>query len=180
MKKAYELSTLCDAQTCVFIASDCDPAAQFETWPPNRDQIHTMIRSYKSHSFLKQSRNSSYDLNRFLSDRKNKIVTDTAKLRHNVDKFKDHNLDSLSEDQLKDFLATLDSKIGVVDDMIQFMEADYDYLIEEVIGTPSFCPFETEESCDYNVEDFQSLLEDEFLGALVQNHPFNFDSELIA
>ncbi|XP_038887166.1 MADS-box protein SVP-like [Benincasa hispida] len=172
MKKAYELSTLCDVQTCVFIASDCDPSTHFETWPPNHDQIHSMIRSYKSHSFPKLSRNS-YNLHQFFSHRMNKIATETSKLRHNVDKFKDRHLDSLSEHQLEELLASLDSKIGVVDGMIQFMEADYDHLIEEVSGfssidTPSFLPSETKETpelditewligtngLEYNVEEF--------------------------
>ncbi|XP_038877825.1 agamous-like MADS-box protein MADS1 [Benincasa hispida] len=203
MKKAYELSTLCDVQTCVFIASDCDPSTHFETWPPNHDQINAMIRSYKSRSFPKHSsRNSSYNLKQFFSDRKNKILTDTSKLRHNVE---DHHLDSLSEHQLKELLATLDSKIGVADGMIQFMDADYDHLIEQAFGMDTL-PSETEEpttECDisefliepdefeynvegfqspledefeYNVEGFQSLLEDEFLGTLVLNNPFKFDS----
>ncbi|XP_004145650.1 agamous-like MADS-box protein AGL82 [Cucumis sativus] len=185
IKKAYELSTLCDVQTCLFIASDCDPSTHFETWPPNHHQIHQMIRSYKSHSFTKP--NSSYDLNRFFSDRKNKILTNTSKLLHNV-------VDHQSEHQLMELLDALDSKIRVANDMIEFMEADYDHLIDQAIGmdTP---PSQTEdeettqfnvsdlfnepdEFEEYNVEGFQSLLEDKFLETLVQNNPipdFDFD-----
>ncbi|XP_022934582.1 agamous-like MADS-box protein AGL6 [Cucurbita moschata] len=157
MKKAYELSTLCDVQTCVVIASE-----EFETWPSDRTQVEAMIRSYKSQSFCKQSAKSSYDLNQFFSDRKNKIVTETSKLREKVQKSKDtnsdHCLDSLSEHQLKALMATLDSKIGVADSMIEFMEADYDYLIEGAVEISSidkqiFSPLETEASPELNISE---------------------------
>ncbi|KAG7017922.1 Agamous-like MADS-box protein AGL82, partial [Cucurbita argyrosperma subsp. argyrosperma] len=157
MKKAYELSTLCDVQTCVVIASE-----EFETWPSDRTQVEAMIRSYKSQSFCKQSAKSSYDLNQFFSDRKNKIVTETSKLREKVQKSKDtnsdHCLDSLSEHQLKALMVTLDSKIGVADSMIEFMEADYDYLIEGAVEISSidkqtFSPLETEASPKLNIPE---------------------------
>ena len=157
MKKAYELSTLCDVQTCVVIASD-----EFQTWPSDRNQVEAMIRSYKSQSFCKHSAKSSYDLNQFFSDRKNKIVTETSKLRDKVQKSKDtnsdHCLDSLSEHQLKVLLATLDSKIGVADSMIEFMEADYDYLIEGAVEISSIdkqtlSPLETEASPKLNISE---------------------------
>ncbi|KAA0048467.1 agamous-like MADS-box protein AGL3 [Cucumis melo var. makuwa] len=94
-----------------------------------------MIRSYKSHSFTKP--NSSYDLNRFFSDRKNKILTHTSKLLHNV---RDHQ----SKYQLVELLAALDSKISVGNNMIEFMEADYDDLIDQAVGMDT-SPSQTED-----------------------------------
>lgn len=202
LKKAYELSTLCDVRTCIFIASSSssaldpatDRAPEFETWPPNRSEIEGMIRAYKTHSY---NNIKSFDLNHFFSERKAKIQTETCRLREKVQQMNPPNWDDcLSERELKGFVSALDAKIGVVEGMIEFMEADYDHLIDQssTVDSLSSSPLETEESpqpqfdefdlsdyligpngVEYTYEDFQSLLEDDDLRSLLDNNNDAFD-----
>ncbi|XP_022983430.1 agamous-like MADS-box protein AGL14 [Cucurbita maxima] len=139
MKKAYELSTLCDVRTCVLIngpgfAPDEDPSlssVEFHTWPSNRSEVEHMIHAYKNGNCNLQKR-KCFDLSDYFSDRKRKLVTEMCKHREKVGKIMwpdwDERLDCLSEQQLREFMNGLDSRIEAAGRMIDFMDADNENL----------------------------------------------------
>ncbi|XP_038887053.1 agamous-like MADS-box protein AGL82, partial [Benincasa hispida] len=147
MKKAYELSTLCDVQTCVLVhgpaslptedPSQSDP--EFHTWPSDRTHLEAMIRAYKTTRSCNFQKCKCFGLTDYFSDRKRKIESETCKLR---EKFMcpkwDEWLDRLSEHELREFMEGLDAKIEAANGMIDFMElADHENLFGELCSENS-------------------------------------------
>ncbi|XP_023533865.1 MADS-box transcription factor PHERES 2-like [Cucurbita pepo subsp. pepo] len=126
MRKAYELSTLCDVRTCVIVhgpnQSDQSP---IHTWPSSRDSVNDMIASYKSNCLHKRTR-KSFNLFDFFSDRKKKIESDMSKLRKDVAKARypkwDERLECLMEEQLRVLMVEIDSKLDATKRRIENVE----------------------------------------------------------
>ncbi|XP_008460878.2 floral homeotic protein APETALA 3-like [Cucumis melo] len=126
LRKAYELSTLCDVRVCVFVhgpnqSNDQSPL-QLHTWPPCPDEVNSMIASYKTNCLHKRAR-KAFGLIDFFSERKKKVETDMSKLRKDVAEARftkwDERLDHLLEDQLRVLMMELDSKIEIAKKRIE-------------------------------------------------------------
>ncbi|KAJ9538208.1 hypothetical protein OSB04_030941 [Centaurea solstitialis] len=114
IKKAKELSLLCDVDTAIIVYP---PASkQPEIWPENPDQIKNMIGSYKQEK--NENRKITYGLNDYFQDRKRKIEDELVRARErNVEAkyptwFDD--LNGLSEGQLRQFAMELENKKNAV------------------------------------------------------------------
>ncbi|XP_022143272.1 uncharacterized protein LOC111013182 isoform X2 [Momordica charantia] len=131
MKKAFELSTLCDVRTCVLIHGPAPPqdgdcsAVESHTWPLNREEIEGIIRAYKT-SYFQKPLMKSFDLYGYFSDRMKKIEAERAKFRNDAEDIKcpswDERLECLSGHQLRLVMEDLGSKSEVAEGMIGFME----------------------------------------------------------
>ncbi|XP_038890378.1 floral homeotic protein FBP1-like [Benincasa hispida] len=131
LRKAYELSTLCDVRVCVFVygpnQNDQSPF-QVHTWPPCREDVNNLIASYKTNCLHKRAHKACGLLD-FFSERKKKIETDMSKLRKDVAKARfpkwDERLDHLLEDQLRVLMVELDSKLEMTKRMIEMVTENH-------------------------------------------------------
>ncbi|XP_022932032.1 agamous-like MADS-box protein AGL103 [Cucurbita moschata] len=132
LRKAYELSTLCDVRACVFVYgpnhNDQSPV-ELNTWPPCREEVNNMIASYKANCLHKRAR-KAFDLLDFFSERKKKLENDMSKLRKDVLEARfpkwDERLDHLTEDQLRILMVKLDSKLDTMKRRIEIVTENHE------------------------------------------------------
>nr|GEZ86399.1 transcription factor, MADS-box [Tanacetum cinerariifolium] len=113
IKKARELSTLCDVNVSMIICSDHQEGP--EVFPRDHIKLNDEINAYKRKCISDSGKIKSYNLCDFFKDRKNKIEGELAKAKKsNLEakyptsfKF----LDNSSEEQLRDFAYGLGMKL---------------------------------------------------------------------
>ncbi|KAI9127302.1 hypothetical protein K1719_001861 [Acacia pycnantha] len=113
IKKAHELSTLCGVDCCLIIYSPNSINDPPEIWPQDRIQVRRIIEKYKAKTAEKSPK--KYNVTEFFKDRKNKVEAEACKLRQErlrkLYPTSDFTFDKLGEEQMRMFVALLDSKI---------------------------------------------------------------------
>ncbi|KVH93494.1 Transcription factor, MADS-box [Cynara cardunculus var. scolymus] len=114
IKKAKELSVLCDVDTAIIVYPP--DSNHPEIWPENADQMKKTIGSYKERK--KENRKRTYDLIDYFQDRKRKIEDEFVKARKRNMEAKYptwfDELNGLSEGQLRQFAIGLENKEKIV------------------------------------------------------------------
>ncbi|XP_042493275.1 agamous-like MADS-box protein AGL82 [Macadamia integrifolia] len=132
-KKTYEFSTLCGVDACLIILGpkQGDRFVEPETWPENREDVLNIIEQFRNSSSEGPGKRH-IGIPEFLEDQTKKVRTKLAELRLHKDKGKyptwDDRINNLSEDQLKNLIASLDSKLELVKLMIDLNEGNHSVL----------------------------------------------------
>ncbi|PWA82368.1 transcription factor, MADS-box [Artemisia annua] len=114
IKKARELSTLCDVNVSMIICSNHQKSP--EIFPQDTVKLNDMIDAYKTKRVSDPGKIKSYGVCDFFTDRKNKIEDELvkAKKRNLQTKYPTPNMDNSSEEQLRDFAHDLGIKIELL------------------------------------------------------------------
>ncbi|GJU10270.1 transcription factor, MADS-box [Tanacetum coccineum] len=116
IKKARELSTLCDVNVSMIICSDHQEGP--EIFPQDHVKLSDVINAYKRKRVSDPGKIKPYSLCDFFKDRKNKIEGELAKAKKSnlEDKYPTSFkiLDNSSEVQLRDFACELGMKLNQV------------------------------------------------------------------
>ncbi|KAF9618665.1 hypothetical protein IFM89_002360 [Coptis chinensis] len=128
-KKIFEFSTLCGVDACMIIygPKQSDRPVEPETWPENQDEMHRIINQFRHHG-KDDRRKRSLGLTDFFEVQKKKMEDELTKLRKKNNETNhstwDDRINEMGEDQLKQLLVTLDSKIQKIDFKMEMMSAD--------------------------------------------------------
>lgn len=141
LKKADELATLCDVEACIIIYGPKlkGQSAKPETWSSKDGDLNSIIRKYKK----KISAGGDHDQKRMsclskFDETRGKQVDDASAARTRrkncVGNFTtwDQRIESLSEDQLKMILGTMDDKLKVADRKLNMIKLEHDSLSNEL------------------------------------------------
>ncbi|KAJ4970126.1 hypothetical protein NE237_003225 [Protea cynaroides] len=131
-KKAYEFSTLCGVDACLIIfgPNQSDGGGRCvqpepETWPENHDDVLNIIEKFRMHSREEQVKRQT-GVPQFFEDKTKKIRGDLVKLRHRNNKYQyptwDDCINDFSETQLRNLIASLNSKIELLNLKIDLSE----------------------------------------------------------
>ena len=121
VKKAYELSTLCDVRVCLIIYDSAD--SDVKTWPEQPHQVERIVADYLAYKAKNPSAKRDLNISDFFNDRikklkqqNDKLLRQTDHVNHSDQAFPvwDSRIDDFSEDELFDLLASLDAKINAV------------------------------------------------------------------
>ncbi|PWA52517.1 transcription factor, MADS-box [Artemisia annua] len=114
IKKARELSTLCDVNVSMIICSDHQKSP--DIFPQDPVKLNDMIDAYKTKRVSDPGKIKSYGVCDFFTDRKNKIEDELvkAKKRNLQTKYPTPNMDNSSEEQLREFAYDLGIKIELL------------------------------------------------------------------
>ncbi|GJS91872.1 transcription factor, MADS-box [Tanacetum coccineum] len=170
IKKARELSTLCDVNVSMIICSDHQESP--EIFPQDPVKLNDMINDYKTKRDSNPGKIKSYSLCDFFKDRKNKIEDELAKeKKRNLEaKFPApfEFLDNSSEEQLRDFADRLGMKIDEVKTKNPLLElkkmSDFQNLgLQGWLKMPRLNPnpITTMTHFDYNKNDNTSIVDDD-------------------
>ncbi|KAF4371236.1 hypothetical protein F8388_020963 [Cannabis sativa] len=120
IKKAYELSTLCDVKVCLIIKDSTNQPSNnpIATWPKDPHKVRSLINDYKiAKTTQKPSSKRLQNLTDFLKERINKVNKEIEKLCQSKEKSKGIVLgngskqEKLNGDQLCEFASELDNKM---------------------------------------------------------------------
>ncbi|KAJ8433952.1 hypothetical protein Cgig2_001881 [Carnegiea gigantea] len=123
MKKASELSKLCDVDIGVIIFGP--NAEKLHVWPQESQKLNHILRRYQSTS---QEERRKRAINVFSDGQKTHLI-------HNVeqDAIWDDHIDRFSTAQLMELISCLDCKLGIVQERIDLMKRKQDSIhVEEV------------------------------------------------
>ncbi|KAI9071845.1 hypothetical protein K1719_046185 [Acacia pycnantha] len=127
MKKADELSTLCGVDCCLIVYSPNSINDLPEIWPRDRMQVLRIIEKYKAKIAEKSPK--KYNVTEFFKDKKNKVEAKACKLRQErLQKLyptRDFTSNKLSEEQLRMFVAILDSRVEDCEERIKILKKRY-------------------------------------------------------
>ncbi|XP_059433361.1 floral homeotic protein FBP1-like [Corylus avellana] len=113
-KKVYELSTLCDVETCMIIygPKQKDHPRDFATWPESQEKLRRIISHFKVKG---AHRNGSHGISRYFIDRKKNIDKEISRNRMKscdaIFQPWDQRFDGFSEAQVSIALALLEAKL---------------------------------------------------------------------
>ncbi|KAK4253727.1 hypothetical protein QN277_010366 [Acacia crassicarpa] len=131
MKKAHELSTLCGVDCCLIVYGPNSINDLPEVWPQDRIQVRRILEKYKAK--IAEKGPKKYNVTEFLKDKMNKVEAEACKLRQErLQKLYptwDFTFNNLGEEQLRMFVATLDSKVEDCEERIKTLKKKRD--IEE-------------------------------------------------
>ncbi|GJS01563.1 transcription factor, MADS-box [Tanacetum coccineum] len=156
IKKARELSTLCDVNLSMIICSDHQQGP--EIFPQDPVKLNDMINAYKTKRVSDPQKIKSYGLCDFFNDSKNKM----EKKKNLEAKFPTsfEFLDNSSEEQLRDFAYELGMKIEQVKTkkMSNMQNLGLEGLFQMPLFNPN--PITTMTQFDYNNNDNTSIMSD--------------------
>nr|GEU80566.1 transcription factor, MADS-box [Tanacetum cinerariifolium] len=162
IKKARELSTLCDVNVSMIICSDHQQGP--EIFPQDPVILSGMINAYKTKRVSDPRKIKSYGLCDFFKERKNKIEDELAreKKRNLEAKFPTsfEFLDNSSQEQLRDFAKEPGMKIEQVQTkkMSKMQNLGLQGLLKMPVVNPN--PMTTMTRFDYNNNDNTSIMSD--------------------
>lgn len=131
VKKAYEFTTLCDVELCIIIYGPKVKGQSLkpETWTLKEGELTSIIRKYeKKISAIDHGQHRPLSLSKFDESKMRQVddATTRACKKICVGDFTtwDQGMDSLSEDQLKMILSTMDDKLKDVDRKLNMIKRD--------------------------------------------------------
>ncbi|XP_068344273.1 agamous-like MADS-box protein AGL3 [Pyrus communis] len=116
LKKAGEISTLCDLDVCMIIygPKQSGRSPELHTWPRNPSEVNRIINKYKASTTCKPAK-KTFNLSDLLMDRKTKVHVDTYRARKEMYEAKyptwDERIENFSENELELLLNALDAKL---------------------------------------------------------------------
>ncbi|XP_062102878.1 MADS-box protein defh21-like [Humulus lupulus] len=148
IKKAYELSTLCDVKVCLIVNDYTNqPSEPVATWPKNPREVRALINDYITAMTLKPASKRLLTMADFLNDRIQKVNAETEKVSHTqtmtttTTKSKSSYQEKLvlgesyiaelsgtgTGNQLSEFVSDLDNKIEQVNERMKHLIHVYHY-----------------------------------------------------
>lgn len=131
VKKAYEFTTLCDVELCIIIYGPKVKGQSLkpETWTLKEGELTSIIRKYeKKISAIDHGQHRTLSLSKFDESKMRQVddATTRACKKICVGDFTtwDQGMDSLSENQLKMILSTMDDKLKDVDRKLNMIKRD--------------------------------------------------------
>ncbi|GKD47269.1 transcription factor, MADS-box [Tanacetum coccineum] len=164
IKKARELSTLCDVNVSMIICSDHQQGP--EIFPQDRVKLNNLINAYKSKRISDPRKIKSYDLCDFFKERKNKIEDELAM----------EFLYDYSQEKLRDFANELGMKIKQVKTkkMSNMQNLGLEGLLKMPLLNPN--PITTMTHFDYNNNDNTSIMSDSHVEYSIGSSNTNVDN----
>lgn len=115
LKKANELSILCDVDVCVILYApnfEGEGFAEPETWPKDTNEVQRILQKY--YNTTVDRRHKVYHLQEYFQERLKKVAFEISKVRKQRLKIMyptwDEAFDSLRGNELKSLISTLDSR----------------------------------------------------------------------
>ncbi|XP_077242921.1 MADS-box protein FBP24-like [Tasmannia lanceolata] len=126
IKKTYEFATLCGVDVCLIcFGPEGNQPFEAETYPKNRDEVGEIINLYRGLSKEDQDRRK-LDLPSFLEDKKRKKERELdQRRRQNAELLFpswDNRLNGLQNQQLRELLSKLDSKLEIVNNRLELIK----------------------------------------------------------
>ncbi|TQD89168.1 hypothetical protein C1H46_025290 [Malus baccata] len=159
LKKAGEISTLCDLDVCMIIygPKQAGRNPELHTWPRNPSEVNRIINKYKASTTCKPAK-KTFNLSDLLMDRKTKVHVDTYRARKEMYEAKyptwDERIENFSENELELLLNALDAKLEAGKRTLLHKRnrpAEHQYICSSTQRQP--CNYYKPDQNDNNVED---------------------------
>ncbi|XP_030508993.2 agamous-like MADS-box protein AGL11 [Cannabis sativa] len=142
IKKAYELSTLCDVKVCLIIKDSTNQPSNnpIATWPKDPHKVRSLINDYKiAKTTQKPSSKSLQNLTDFLKERINKVNKEIEKLCQSQEKSKGivvgngSNQEKLNGNQLCKFASELDNKMKQLNLRMRHLISSHNFKLQMLL-----------------------------------------------
>ncbi|KAF4358975.1 hypothetical protein CsatB_008645 [Cannabis sativa] len=123
IKKAYELSTLCNVKVCLIVYDSMNQSSDpIATWPENPHEIRSLINDYKTAMAQKPDSKRLHTIADFIKEKIKKVNTEIEKLdQTSTTNTPSTSTTSFSNNQLVEFVSDLDNKIEQVNERMRHL-----------------------------------------------------------
>ncbi|KAK7304724.1 hypothetical protein VNO77_42611 [Canavalia gladiata] len=127
VKKIHEFCTMCGAEACFIAYDDGNGNVGPMTWPQDPTLVHSIIEKYERQKNDKPPK--TFNLEDFFENRKNTVEAEISRVQKEITKIKyptwDRSFSELGEEQLRAFIAMLDTKIEACDHRVNMLKNLY-------------------------------------------------------
>ncbi|WJX36639.1 hypothetical protein P8452_24497 [Trifolium repens] len=129
LKKAHELSTLCEIDVCVIFYAPNFEGQGYDgpkTWPKETNEVQRILQKY--HNTTIDRRTKIYHAQEYFKERMKKVEFDISKMRKKMLKILyptwDESFNSLGAEQMRLLASILDAKLDACNQMMNILKGD--------------------------------------------------------